>query len=50
MGGRDVYKILRRAFARGHCYMRLSVPLCIQGRLKGRLQVRMCGVHVVDDV
>ena len=50
MGGRDVYKASRRAFCAGHHDTRLSVLVCIQGRLKGHLHVRLCGVHVVEVV
>ena len=50
MGGRDVYKISARAFSMGACDMRRSVSLSLGGRLKGHFRVRLCGVHVVDDV
>ena len=50
MGGRDVYKISGRAFSMGACDMRRSVSLSLGGRQQCHFRVRMCGVHVVDDV
>ena len=50
MHGPNVYKKSRRGSAAGDHDMRRSVTLSKQGRLKGQFRVRMCGVHVVDDV
>ena len=50
MCGRDVYKKSGRAFARGRCDMRRSVPLSLDGRQEGHFDVCLHAVHVVDDV